>query len=70
MHGTMYGFSGSVIGFSSFFNPKNPNDLTSFYAYLFSTIAAIVVSFIITWVWGYNDNIQMGKKVEKKATPK
>ena len=70
MHGTMYGFSGSVIGFSSFFNPKNPNDLTSFYAYLFSTIAAIVVSFIITWVWGYNDNMQMGKKVEKKATPK
>lgn len=70
MHGTMYGFTGSLIGFSSFFNPKNPADLTSFHAFLISSIVALVVSFIVTWVWGYNDQMEMGKKVEKKATPK
>ncbi|GFZ27583.1 glucose PTS transporter subunit IIA [Lactobacillus corticis] len=70
MHGTMYGFTGSLIGFSSFFNPKNPADLTSFYAFLLSSVVAITVSFIVTWVWGYNDEMEMGKKVTKKATPK
>ncbi len=70
MHGTMYGFTGSLIGFSSFFNPSHPTQLTSFYAFLFSSLAAIVVSFLVTWFWGYNDRMEMGKKVEKKATPK
>ncbi|MDO4912512.1 MAG: glucose PTS transporter subunit IIA [Lactobacillus sp.] len=70
MGGTMYGFTGSLIGFSSFFNPKNPTDLSSFYAFLISSIVAIVVSFIVTWVWGYNDNMEKGKKVTKKSTPK
>lgn len=69
MHGTMYGFTGSLIGFSSFFNPKNPSDLNSFYAFLLSSVAALVVSFVIAWVWGYNDKMEMGKKVEKKQRP-
>lgn len=49
MHGTMYGFTGSLIGFSSFFNPAHPTQLTSFYAFLLSSIAAIIVSFLVTW---------------------
>ena len=69
MHGTMYGFTGSLIGFSSFFNPKNPSDLNSFYAFLLSSVAALVVSFVIAWIWGYNDKMEMGKKVEKKKRP-
>lgn len=69
MHGTMYGFTGSLIGFSSFFNPKNPSDLNSFYAFLLSSVAALVVSFVIAWIWGYNDKMEMGKKVEKKQRP-
>lgn len=69
MHGTMYGFTGSLIGFSSFFNPAHPTDLNSFYAFLISSAVAIVVSFIVTWVWGYNDNMTKGKKVEKKKRP-
>ena len=69
MHGTMYGFTGSLIGFSSFFNPAHPTQLTSFYAFLLSSIAAIIVSFLVTWFWGYNDNMSMGKKVEKKKRP-
>ncbi|MUP60091.1 PTS beta-glucoside transporter subunit EIIBCA, partial [Veillonellaceae bacterium M2-4] len=70
MHGSMYGFTGSLIGFSSFFNPKHATDLTSFYAFLFSSIAAILVSFILTWVWGYNDSMAQGKKVEKRKLNK
>ncbi|CDN25792.1 K02755 PTS system, beta-glucosides-specific IIA component [Limosilactobacillus fermentum] len=69
MHGSMYGFTGSLIGFSSFFNPAHPTQLTSFYAFLLSSLAAIIVSFVLTWVWGYNDQMAMGKKVEKKQRP-
>lgn len=69
MHGTMFGFTGSLIGFSSFFNPAHPTQLTSFYAFLLSSLAAIVVSFLVTWFWGYNDNMTMGKKVTKKQCP-
>lgn len=69
MHGTMYGFTGGLIGFSSFFNPKNPSQLTSFYAFLISSAVSIAVAFIITWLWGYNDDMQMGRKVEKKQRP-
>lgn len=69
MHGNMFGFTGSLIGFSSFFDPKNPTNLTSFYAFLLSSLAAIIVSFLVTWFWGYNDKMVMGQKVEKKKNP-
>ncbi|KRN09841.1 PTS transporter subunit EIIC [Liquorilactobacillus mali] len=69
MHGNMFGFTGSLIGFSSFFNPKNAADLNSFYAFLLSSLAALVVSFLVTWFWGYNDQMQAGTKVEKKKNP-
>lgn len=69
MHGSMYGFTGSLIGFSSFFNPKHPTDLNSFYAFLLSSIVTVVVAFLVTWFWGYNDDMTMGKKVEKKKRP-
>lgn len=69
MHGTMLGFTGGLIGFSSFFDPKNPTNLSSFYAFLISSAVTIVVAFIVTWVWGYNDDMTMGKKVEKKKRP-
>lgn len=69
MHGTMYGFTGGLIGFSSFFNPNNPTNLSSFYTFLIASAASIIVAFIVTWVWGYNDDMTMGKKVEKKQRP-
>ncbi|WP_438450648.1 glucose PTS transporter subunit IIA [Lactobacillus kitasatonis] len=69
MHGTMYGFTGGLIGFSSFFNPAHPTQLNSFYTFLIASAVSIVVAFIVTWVWGYNDNMTMGKKVEKKQRP-
>lgn len=69
MHGSMFGFTGSLIGFSSFFNPAHPTQLTSFYAFLLSSLVALVISFTLTWVWGYSDQQEMGKKVEKKQRP-
>ncbi|MCT7800084.1 MAG: glucose PTS transporter subunit IIA, partial [Lactobacillus crispatus] len=66
MHGTMYGFTGGLIGFSSFFNPAHPTQLNSFYTFLIASAVSIIVSFIAVWVWGYNDNMTMGKKVAKK----
>lgn len=62
MHGTMYGFTGGLIGFSSFFNPAHPTQLNSFYTFLIASAVSIIVSFIAVWVWGYNDNMTMGKK--------
>ncbi|MBI1721412.1 PTS trehalose transporter subunit IIBC [Lactobacillus crispatus] len=69
MHGTMYGFTGGLIGFSSFFNPAHPTQLSSFYTFLIASAVSIIVSFIAVWVWGYNDNMTMGKKVAKKQRP-
>ena len=51
-------------------NPAHPTELNSFYAFLFSSAAALIISFLVTWFWGYNDEMEMGKKVEKKKTPK
>lgn len=69
MHGTMYGFTVGLIGFSSFFNPAHPTQLNSFYTFLIASAVSIIVSFIAVWVWGYNDNMTMGKKVAKKQRP-
>ena len=69
MHGTMYGFTGGLIGFSSFFNPAHPTQLNSFYTFLIASAVSIIVSFIAVWVWGYNDNMTMGKKIAKKQRP-
>lgn len=69
MHGTMYGFTGGLIGFSSFFNPAHPTPLNSFYTFLIASAVSIIVSFIAVGVWGYNDNMTMGKKVAKKQRP-
>lgn len=69
MHGTMYGFTGGLIGFSSFFDPAHPTQLNSFYTFLIASAVSIIVSFIAVWVWGYNDNMTMGKKVAKKQRP-
>ncbi len=48
MHGSMFGFTGSLIGFPSFFNPAHPTELNSFYAFLFSSAAALIISFLVT----------------------
>lgn len=56
LHGKMWGFAGSWIGFASFINPKGGID-ASFYTFLWTSIATTVVAFIVTWVWGFNDKM-------------
>ena len=48
---------------------KHPTDLSSFYTFLIASTVTIVVSFIVTWVWGYNDKMVQGAKVAKKKRP-
>ncbi|WP_415651933.1 PTS transporter subunit EIIC [Schleiferilactobacillus harbinensis] len=69
MGGNMYGFTGALIGFPSFFNPKNPGDLNSLYAFLLSSAAAIIVSMLVTWFWGYTDEDVAGAGMAKPKKP-
>jgi PTS system beta-glucosides-specific IIC component len=60
----MYGFSGSLIGFPMFASTKdNPNNFIIFWI---ATIACIVVSMVLVWMFGYKDSDVMGSGVEKK----
>ncbi|KRO26086.1 Beta-glucoside-specific PTS system IIABC component [Pediococcus argentinicus] len=68
-HGNMFGFAGSWIGFASFFNPKNPSDLSNFWIFLASSIASTVIGFAVAYFWGYNDEMKKGGEVEKPLKP-
>jgi len=57
LHLVNYGFAGGLIGFASFINPKTgigPN----FYSYLITHIGTFVLSFVLTWLFGYNDKMK------------
>ncbi|MBS0937789.1 glucose PTS transporter subunit IIA [Lactiplantibacillus plantarum] len=49
----MWGFTGSLIGFTSFVNPKGLD--FSFYGFLIASMATIIVSFVLTWMFGFKD---------------
>ncbi|MFM9785353.1 hypothetical protein ACKI13_45620, partial [Streptomyces scabiei] len=51
MNVNMWGFTGSLIGFTSFVNPKGLD--FSFYGFLIASAATIVVSFALTWMFGF-----------------
>ena len=67
--GNMYGLTGSLLGFPSFIDVKHPSDLHSFWVFIAASAVSIIVAMVVTWIWGYNDNMTMGAKVEKKAKP-
>jgi PTS system beta-glucosides-specific IIC component len=50
----MWGFAGSLIGFTSFFNPKGID--FSFYGFLIASAADLIVAFALTWMFGFSDN--------------
>jgi len=50
----MWGFAGSLIGFTSFINPKGID--FSLYGYLIASVVDIVVSFTLTWMFGFSDS--------------
>lgn len=57
MHLVIYGFTGSLIGFPSFINPKGGID-SNFTAYLVSHLVAFGVAFVLTYLFGYNDKME------------
>ncbi len=60
----MYGFTGAFVGFPSFVNPAGIDG--SFTGYWIASIAALVVSFGMTYAFGFKDSdFEAGKKVKK-----
>lgn len=60
----MFGFTGSLIGFPSFFSKTNPNNI---WAFVIASVATIVVSFICVYFWGFSDaDLDKVKAAQKK----
>ncbi len=62
----MWGFAGSIIGVTSFINPKGVD--FSLFGFLIASVATIVVSFTLTYLFGFADADVKNVKVapEKK----
>ncbi|AKP66241.1 glucose PTS transporter subunit IIA [Companilactobacillus ginsenosidimutans] len=54
LHVDMWGFAGSLIGFASFINPKGID--SSFTGYLIASAAALIVSFTMTYFFGFKED--------------
>jgi PTS system beta-glucosides-specific IIC component len=60
----MFGFTGSLIGFPSFFSKTNPGNI---WAFVIASIVTLVVSFFAVYFWGFKDSdVQNAKGAEKK----
>ncbi|KRN33503.1 PTS transporter subunit EIIC [Weissella halotolerans] len=60
----MFGFTGSLIGFPSFFSAKNPFNI---WAFVIASVITLVVSFTCVYLWGFKDSdVQAAKRAEKK----
>lgn len=60
----MFGFTGSLIGFPSFFSPHNPFNI---WAFVIAATVTLIISFVCVYFWGFSDaDIQKAKAAEKK----
>ncbi|GAB3944842.1 glucose PTS transporter subunit IIA [Corynebacterium tapiri] len=60
----MWGFTGSLIGFSSFINPEGLD--FSFWGFLIASATALVVAFVLTYLFGFKDSdVDSGREVKK-----
>lgn len=64
----MWSIIGSIIGLPSFIDPVNGITSNFWYAILV-TVVTLGVAFILTYVWGYNDDMEMYEKREKPKNP-
>ena len=61
----MWGFAGSLIGVTSFINPKGLD--FSFYGFLIASAIDLIVAFTLTWMFGFSDNdVKNVKKAPEK----
>ncbi|MCP3424943.1 glucose PTS transporter subunit IIA [Rothia sp. AR01] len=60
----MWGFTGALVGFTSFVNPEGLD--ASFWGYLIASGAALTVSFVLTWFFGFKDaDVEKARDVKK-----
>lgn len=64
----MWSIIGSIIGLPSYIDPENGINSNFWYAVII-TILTLVVSFLLTYFWGYNDEMKMKEKQEKPINP-
>lgn len=67
LHVNMWSIAGSIIGLPSFINPKGIDG--SFYGAVLATVAALAVAFILTYIWGFNDQMEASNKRKKPVNP-
>ncbi|MFT3875031.1 MAG: glucose PTS transporter subunit IIA [Propioniciclava sp.] len=61
----MYGFTGAFVGFPSFVNPAGLDH--SFWGFLIASAAALVVSFTLTYFFGFDDSMLEQERTVKKV---
>lgn len=62
---TMYAFTGSLVGFPSFL-PPGVGIGANFWGYLIASATALVVSFVLTYFFGFKDSdVENGREVKK-----
>ncbi|MDO5512325.1 PTS transporter subunit EIIC, partial [Corynebacterium sp.] len=61
----MWGFTGSLIGFTSFVNPEGLD--FSFWGFLIASAAALGTAFVLTWFFGFKDSDVDAERTVKKV---
>ena len=62
---TMYAFTGSLVGFPSFL-PPGVGIGANFWGYLIASATSLVVSFVLTYFFGFKDSdVENGREVKK-----
>lgn len=68
LHVNMWSIIGSIIGLPSYIDPEHGITANFWYAVMI-TILTLAVSFLLTYFWGYNDQMKMHQKQEKPKNP-
>lgn len=64
----MWSIIGSIIGLPSYIDPVNGVNANFWYAVAI-TLITLAVSFSLTYVWGYRDDMKMAERQEKPTNP-
>lgn len=64
----MWSIIGSIIGLPSFIDPEHGITANFWYAVLVTAIT-LFLAFVLTYVWGYNDKMEMSERRKKPKNP-
>ena len=64
----MWNIIGSIIGLPSFIDPENGITSNFWYAVLV-TVITLALSFILTYFWGYHDDLKIHEKRQPAKRP-